>query len=510
MVPDALLPLAANDQLFHLLAETAMDGIVVIDAQGVVQIYNHACEKLFGYREREVIGRNVKMLLPETDTGEHDRLLAQCHSTNDGRFAGAGRKAIGERKDHSIFFMYLSVGQTILDGKKIYIAVIRDLTEINDEAVHRLDSDRLLAQIVQSSNDAIISKTPEGLVTSWNAGAERIFGYAAAEMIGKDIAVLIPADHRVDENQISSRVRAGEIVEHYETMRLGKDGGEVYVSLSVAPIRDNAGRIIGATKIARDISEKRRDAILKQQMQNEFAHVARLSAMSETSAAIAHELNQPLTAIISYVQATLRLLKPHDPAAAQIEKARETMQKVANQAKRAASIIRYLREFAEKRDSRKRMEDLNDVLREAVTLAFVGRADSHVKISMDLAPDIPPVKIDKIQIQQVLLNLIRNSMEAMATVKHPRITLSSGREESDPDSAFVIIRDIGPGLSAEVAEKLFKPFVTTKDEGMGIGLSICQSIMVAHGGDIRVLNDGAPGAGFCFHLPLAQSAHDAL
>ena len=219
------------------------------------------------------------------------------------------------------------------------------------------------------------------------------------------------------------------------------------------------------------------------------------------SAAIAHELNQPLAATMNYVKAAQRLLSAELPKAEQIVTARKAMAKAAKQIIRAGAIIRYLREFVEKRASEKVPSDLNKAIREAVALGLMG-ADSSVKVILDLDRKIPPALIDKIQIQQVLINLIRNSLEAMASVARRELTITSSADE--PGCLHITVCDSGPGFASEIVAKLFEPFTTTKEKGMGIGLSICRAIIEAHDGSIRLLPDGGHGTCFLIRLPVAS------
>jgi two-component system sensor kinase FixL len=496
-------PAWKNDQLFRALIATAVDGIVVIDTDGTIQLYNQASERLFGYGPEEIIGQNVNLLMPTPYREEHHRYLSNYRDTGSKRIIGIGREVVGQRKDRSTFPMYLSVGEGTVDGKKFFVGIIRDLTELKRESARGTEANRLLAQIVQSSHDAIISKTMDGTITSWNSSAQRMFGYSAAEAIGQNISILFPPDRLQEEQLIMERLRAGMDTKYYETARLHKDGHEVQVSLSVAPIRDHEGRVIGASKIARDITEQKLAEANTQILQNELAHVARLNAMSQMSAAIAHELNQPLTAIANYVRAGQRMLSAENPTPRFLESAREAMEKAAGQTIRAGTIIRYLRDFVEKRDAERAVEDLNRIIREAVTLGLIGAAHSAVKAGLELAPQALPVMMDKIQVQQVLINLIRNSVEAMANSARKELAIST--QHVAPNAARIIVRDSGPGLPAEVEAKLFQPFNTTKDKGMGIGLNICRSIVEAHGGAIRILKDQPAGAAFEIMLPLAAT-----
>jgi two-component system sensor kinase FixL len=487
------------DELFQALIATVVDGIVVIDPEGVVQVYNAACTRLFGYPPEEVIGRNVRMLMPEPYRAEHDGYLSHYRGTGEKRIIGIGREVVGRRKDSSTFPMYLSVGEGRLRAQRFFVGIIRDLSEIKTQTAARQSSDRLLAQIVQSSDDAIISKTLDGMITSWNASAERIFGYSAAEAVGRNIAMLFPPELLAEEENITAHLRAGQEIDPYETVRRHKDDRDLMVLVSVAPIRDGTGRVVGASKTARDITQRKQAEFQTQKLQSELAHVARLSAMGQMSAAIAHELNQPLTAVTNYVKAAHRMLGADQLTERQVASARDAMEKAASQTLRAGNIIRSLREFVEKRDSDKTREDINAVVQEAAALGLVGSASSSIDVILDLSPELSPVMMDRIQIQQVLINLIRNSIEAMAAVNTRQIIITTTQD--GPAQVSIVIRDTGPGLAAEVQQKLFQPFVTTKQQGMGIGLMICQSIIEAHGGSIRSVSDASGGAAFQIRLP---------
>ena len=487
----------AQAGLLAALLATAVDGIIAIDPAGRILLYNQACERLFGYRANEVVGQNVKMLMPEPYRDEHDGYIANYNSTGERRVIGVGREVVGRRKDGSTFPMYLSVGEGGLTGQRFFVGIIHDLSALRWETEQREGADRLLAQIVQSSEDAILSVALDGTITSWNAAAERIYGFDASEAIGKHISILQPLDRVGEETRLMAQLRAGLNIDHFETVRLHKDGHEVMISLSIAPVHDANGAVIGASKTARDVTERKRAEERVLAMQNELAHVGRLSAMGQMSAAIAHELNQPLTAIANYAKAAQRLLQNENPEPRQLQSAREAMEKAVTQTLRAGTIIRYLRDFVEKRESRKAREDMNEVIREAVSLGMVGHSHSNAKLIFALHPRLPRVPVDKVQIQQVLLNLVRNAMEAMVDVETRELTISSDVAQ---EGLRIIVRDTGPGLAPHVAARLFQPFVTTKADGMGIGLKICQSIIEGHGGTI-VARQGGPGATFVIHLP---------
>lgn len=474
------------------LLATAVDGIIVIDAAGLVQAYNPACERLFGYAAAEVIGRNVRMLMPSPYHDEHDRYLSSYRSTGQARIIGVGREVSGRRKDGSVFPMYLSVGEGHQDGQSIFVGIIHDLTREK-----RAEQERnQLAAIVESSHDVIIGKDLDGRVTSWNRGAELTYGYTAAEMMGRPITELAPPDRTHEVVELIRRVRRGEVVSQYDTQRVTKDGRILDMSLTLSPIRDGSGSVTGVSTIARDMTELRLAERRVRELTGEMLHISRLSAMGQLASSLAHELNQPLTAVVNYSEAARHMMAGAAPPMARIA---EFLAKIAAQAERAGQIIRRLRGHVEKSEVERALDSLAAVVEEASALATIGAKIDGVRVGYDLDPDLPPVLIDKIQIQQVVVNLVRNAIEALREAERREVTIRTARAEGGHQEVAVI--DTGPGLAPEIAENLFRPFATTKKDGMGIGLSICRSIVEAHGGRIWAEPNPGGGTAFRFILP---------
>jgi two-component system sensor kinase FixL len=510
--------------------------------------------------------------------------------------------------------VFADAGQPVALGG-ILIDVMR---RTEDEANSRL------AAIVESSDDAIVGKTLDGIVTAWNRGAETIFGYSAEEMIGKPISILLPPGHEDEESEILARLKTGERVEHFETRRRRKDGEVIDVSLSVSPLRDASGRLIGASKVARDITVAKhsqtalaeREAHLQsvldtvpdamvvidtqgimqsfsataerlfgytagqaigqnvkilmpspyrgqhddylgrylttgerriiglrrivvgrrkdgstfpmelsvgemrsgdrrfftgfvrdlterqeteqrlQELQEELIHMSRFTALGEMASTLAHELNQPLTAVANYLKGGRRLLE--DGQSNNIPMAREAMERAAEQALRAGQIIRRLREFVARGESERQVENLAKLIEEASALALVGAKETGVRVSFAFDSRAEFVLADRIQIQQVLLNLMRNAVEAMQEM--PKRELNVSTHQLDSETVRVDVADTGPGIASDIADQLFQPFVTTKRHGMGVGLSISRTIVEAHGG--RLWAEPNAGGGTVFRLTL--------
>jgi PAS domain S-box-containing protein len=395
---------------------------------------------------------------------------------------------------------------------------------------------RRLAAIVASSSDAIVSTSLDGTITTWNQGAEAIFGYRPDEVIGRPI-FLLAAPGREDEMPLMlDRVRRGERIEHYETIRQSKDGRQIAVSLTISPICDINGWIVGASKIARDITSRKcaeaellqlterleqrvaeRTAELEQanqrlwveiaereqadarlqELQSELFHAARLSAVGQMAGALAHELNQPLAAATNFVNAARRLLASGEHA--KVKTAHEVMAEAAAEVLRAGQIIRRLRDFVALGETDRQPENLIALIEEASALALTGAGAAGVQVFFRFDPKAVRVFANRVEIQQVLVNLIRNALDAMAACARRELEIRTTL--LDEETIEIAVADSGPGISRDVRHRLFEPFVSTKANGMGLGLSICRSIIEAHGGRLRSAPNPGGGTVFQFTLP---------
>jgi PAS domain S-box-containing protein len=373
-----------------------------------------------------------------------------------------------------------------------------------------------LAAIVESSSDAIVSKDLNGIVRSWNAGAEQLFGYTAQEAIGQPISMLIPPNHADEEPSILERIRRGERVEHYETIRRRKDGTLVDVSLTISPILDEQGHVLGASKIARDITDRKRAeqerrkleerdrslaiAAALRETEAELARVARALTVGELATSIAHEVNQPLAAIVTNAEAGLRWLNSTAP---EVQEARESLGLIVRDANRAGAVIRRIREFL-KKDSQQVEVNIKDVVQDAVALVRDDLLKKQIALRLELADGLPPVRGDRIQLQQVILNLIMNGSEAIAAVTDELCELIVIAQRSGTDQVLVAVRDCGAGADPQNVTRMFDPFFTTKRSGMGMGLAISRSIIEAHRGHIWAEPNAGPGLTVQFTLPFER------
>lgn len=488
----------ADDRL-RAIIDTAVDGIIIIDSAGTVRIYNHACERLFGYPAAEVIGRNVNLLMPEPYRAEHDEYLRRYQRTGEARIIGIGREVTGRHRDGTEFPMHLSVGEGREGGERIFVGIIHDISARKRAEAALIAREAHLRSIIDTAPDALIVIDERGAIESFSPAAERLFGYGAGEVAGRNVSMLMPSPYREQHDGYLQRyMRTGErriIGIGRVVVGLRKDGTTFPMELAVGEVQSGGRRRF--TGFVRDLTERQTRERRLQELQDELIHVARLSEMGQMASALAHELNQPLTAISNYLQACRRMIEASGMAVP--PRVLEIMEKTVAQAGRAGQIIRRMRQFIQKGESERAAENLNKIVEEATALALVGAKEHSVRPTLDLAADIGPVFIDKIQIQQVVLNLVRNAVEALIESERREIVVRTAREDG---MAVVSVCDTGPGLADVVAKNLFQPFVTTKQKGMGLGLSICRAIVDAHGGRFWATPNPERGVTFSFTLPL--------
>ena len=363
------------------------------------------------------------------------------------------------------------------------------LTLAEDQAT-RLES------MINAIPDAIITIDERGLISFFNAAAERMFQYKADEVIGQNVKTLMPAPYSVEHDGYLDRyLRTGE----RRIIGLGrivvgqrKDGSTFPIELAVGEALAKGKHIF--TGLIRDISDRQETERRLHEVQADLIHVSRLSAMGELASALAHELNQPLTAIGNYLMAAQQLVQRGPEHA---ERAIEVIGKSIEQAMRAGQIIRQLRNFVQKREVERSPAEIEKVVDEASALAFIGLKEKGIRVAIERQGNLPKVPIDRIQIQQVLINLIRNAVDAMEDQNRRELTI---RISADDREVRISIIDTGSGIPPDMEEKLFNAFATSKATGMGVGLSISRNIVEAHNG--RLWFEANPSGGTMFHLAL--------
>ncbi|WP_348642228.1 PAS domain S-box protein [Mesorhizobium sp. B2-3-5] len=470
----------------------------------IFELTNTAYQRLIG--QRQVIGKSVRDALPELEGQGFYEQLDQVFQTGEP-YRGRGVKIILRNKNDEaveeriLDFVYQPIKAD--DGRITAIFVEgNDVSELSfANAALQLREDHLRS-ILATVPDAMVVIDEQGRIQSFSTAAETLFGFRASEVIGQNVNILMPSPYRGEHDAYLHRyLTTGErrIIGLGRTVTgMRKDGSTFPMELAVGEMNPGTGRFF--TGFCRDLTERHRAEARIQEQQMELLHMARFTALGEMASTLAHEINQPLTAITNYLKGSRRLLEKSTEENAPM--LRDAVEKAAEQALRAGEVIRHLRDFVARGESERQVERLPALIDEASSLALVGAREMDLKVSFKLDPAAELVLTDRIQIQQVLLNLMRNAVEAMQGT--PRRELHVTTVARADGMAEVSVIDTGSGLSPEVSAQLFQPFVTTKKQGMGVGLSICRTIVESHGGHIwaEPMPDG--GTAFRFTLRIIE------
>lgn len=477
----------ALDPRFHLAAivDSSDDPIISKDLNGTITSWNQAATRVFGYRPEEIIGQSILKLIPPELQHEEAEILRKLRA--------------GERIEH-----YETVRVT-KNGERVHLSVT--ISPVRDESgriiggskIARDISDRKkadeirfrLAAIVDSAEDAIISKDLNGIIKTWNYGAERMFGYESAEMVGQSILKIIPADLRYEEDEILRKLRAGQRLEHYETTRVRKNGEKIEISATISPIKDELGTVIGASKVARDISDRKR--IERLLVQSE-----KLAATGRMAAAIAHEINNPLESLMNLVFLARQYSTPAGKAHNLLLTAEQELERVAHIARQTLGYYR---------DTGAPVEVyLHDLIENVLAVYNSKLISSGINLDTRFN-DLQKITVSKGEMLQVFSNVIANAIDAMRDggklqISTRKIISSSG------DGLRTIIQDNGTGIALQNLPKIFEPFFTTKGElGTGIGLWVARQLLESRGGQISVASTsekGSSGTTITIFIPFAM------
>ncbi len=494
-----------SDAQARAVVDNAVDAIATINFNGVVLSFNRAATRMLGYAPEEVIGRSISMLLPDEHSRHHDTYLARHLATPQARILGVGRELEALRKDGSIVPIHLAISEVIVEGQHTFTWIMRDIS------LERADKEEIRRQNERLS--VTVRNAPMGIVTyrfgetfaSTNRAFEWMIGYSNEELRALDLATLTHADDRDELKRLTDDARQGRIEQFSVRLRLlTRDGASVHVVTHSAITHDQHGTPDLIIAQVEDLTAEMQAKEAERIHQDRLTHVARLSTLGEMTAGIAHEINQPLTAIAMYARSSVRMLEAGTPKP---ERLQEALEKLSAQSLRAGAVIDRVQRLVRKQESKFETVRVNDLISDILRLAESDARVNDTQISLDLAADLPTVDADPIQIQQVLLNLIRNGIDAMREIgcRHGnRVEISTRAVD---DLVEVSVSDLGCGVGAELTETIFTPFATTKPNGMGIGLTMCRSIIRAHGGQLNYWNNPDHGATFCFQLP-TESSHE--
>ena len=378
---------------------------------------------------------------------------------------------------------------------------------------HSPEDSSLLALIIETAPDAIITADTNGNILSFSPAAERIFGHTEAEVIGRNVTMLMPEPYRSEhDGYMDHYLKTGErrIIGIGREVRAQRKSGEIFLAeLAVGELKFGKDHVF--TGFIRDADDRAKAETRARELQHSLERVSRIQMLGEMSAALAHEINQPLAAITNFAEAAKHALGSDAPDLDAIAK---QVTAISEQSMRAGEIIRRMRKLVERGTANIQREDINDIILEAIRVGRLSTTSERLHLEFDLGEELPDVMADRIQIQQVILNLMRNAIEALTDDEHrvkiasnlsnrvERIVLKAGHVN---DQVVVSIHDSGPGIPDHIQERLFDPMVTTKTRGLGIGLAVCRTIIAAHGGRIWAENVD-DGAVFHFTLPVAPEA----
>jgi two-component system sensor kinase FixL len=393
-------------------------------------------------------------------------------------------------------FVFIAVGTAVSLGGEWFQRARGEARQVNADLARR---EAHLRSILETVPDAMVVIDEAGLIRDFSQAAERLFGWKPEEVFGRNVSILMPSPYAEEHDSYLERYyRTGErriIGVGRVVVGQRRDGSTFPMELAVGEMRISDKRYF--TGFVRDLTERQDTEARMQELQSELVHVSRLTALGEMASALAHEINQPLSAITNYLKGSKILLNKDEIPR---ERVSDALERASAEALRAGEIIRRLREFVARGETERNVESLSKLIEEASALALVGAKQHGVRVDMRFDRGADRVLVDKVQIQQVVLNLIRNGIDAMEDSARKKLSISTTRE--DQNRALVQVSDTGSGIDAEALQRLFQPFFTTKAAGMGVGLSISRTIIEAHGGHLRARNAESGGAVFEFTLPI--------
>ena len=477
--------------------------LYMLDNKGNVAIWNRGAERLKGWSEAEVMGRHASLFYP-ADAVSKGKPEADLELVRrQGRLDQEDWRV---RKDGSEFLASVSITALHDDAGLLrgFAKIVRDITDQRALENALRASGEHFRSILSTVPDAMIVIDDHGVITSFSAAAEKLFGYRQEAVVGTNIRALMPSpDRERHDGYIERYLATGErkIIGIGRTVTGQRaDGSTFPMELFVGEALAGEQRLF--TGFVRDLTQRRATEEQMQSLQSELIHVSRVSAMGTMASTLAHELNQPITAVANYVEGVRDLLAKPDEG--DVPMIREALNDAAKEAMRAGDIVRKLRDFVSRGEIERTIEPLHDLIREAAVLGLIGAREKGVETHFELEGSGPLVLVDKVQIQQVLINLIRNAVEAMTKSSTKTLTILSAPEPRGMVRVSVV--DSGAGISPDLADALFSAFVTTKSDGMGLGLSICRTIVEAHGGKIWM--EPGPQSGASFHFTLVAAGEE--
>lgn len=495
--------LRASEERYRTIVTTSAEGIWTLDTEARTTFVNDRMASMLGYRPEEMLGRKLYDFMDR----EARARAAQTFMRRERRTGEGGDFRFRHRDGSAVWTRPATSPLLGPRGEFVgALAMVSDVTE------RRRAEEKLarLAAIVESSEDAILTMSLTGTILTWNAGAQRLYGYRASEVIGCHVSIVVPPARSPELSHVLRQVRSGHAIRNLETVRRRKDGSEVIVGLSISPLRDTDGRLTGASAIARDISELRKGEEERRHLEDQLRQSQKMEAVGRLAGGVAHDFNNFLTAILGFSEVLERELGPQHPA-------RGRVRQIHKAGERAAALTRQLLALSRRQNLRPEVLDLAELVQSL--LGLIGRLiGDDIRLAFLAPPDLGPIEADRSQLEQVVLNLAVNARDAMPsggvlTFELREVVLdalqASARVGLRPGPHVALkVSDTGMGMDAGVRERIFEPFFTTKPpgQGTGLGLSTVHGIVHQSGGSIAVASAPGHGATFEIHLPRAAAA----
>ena len=467
--------------LLEAIVRSSEDAIIAKDLDGIVTSWNPAATRVFGYQPEEMIGQSILKLIPEHLHHQEDFILGKIRAGEQIAHLETERV----RKDGRKIVVLLTISP-VRDRQGKVIGVSKIARDITDQQQMDMTRERLAA-IVESAEDAILSKDMNGAITSWNRAAERTFGYTEEEMVGASILKMVPEDLHPEEFGILEKMRAGERIDHYETVRLTKDGRRLNVSLTISPLRDASGEVIGASKVLRDVTQRKR-------MEQSLIDAEKLSASARMAASIAHEINNPLEAVLNLIYLA-RSTSTDAEVRGYLNTAESEVVRLSHIAKQTLGFYREQNSAA--------VVSMTALVDDVLKIYGAKLRDAGVTVETRFA-STRTLAVRKGEMIQVISNLVTNSIYAMAPGGKLMVTTEDGTCNGG-EAVVLLIEDTGRGIPVENLQRVFEPFFTTRGSiGTGIGLWVAKQFIAGHSGTIEVESNTDPvlhGTKFRICLP---------
>jgi len=492
--------LRKTEERTRLIIDTALDAVVTMDALGTISSWNKQAEAIFGWNSTEAVGRRMsELIIPSPKRTAHERGLRHFLATGEGPLLSRRIEVTAIRRDNVEFPAELEVIPMRLGNDWVFSAFIRDITESKQAERKLRESEFNLRQMAETIPEMLWSATADGAIDYCNSRLLDYTGLSAGEVMGKGWAKLIhPDDVESATRTWTSCVARGAAYQVEARAFHALDSAYRWCVMSARPLLDHDGRILKWHGAVVDMHDWKQAQEALRNTQAELANMARVMTVSQLTASIVHEVNQPLCGIITNASTCLRMLDADPP---NLEGARETARRIIRDGNRASEVITRLRALFSKGQVTSEPVDLNEAAREVIALLLSKLRRDRISLRCDLADDLPLVTGDRVQLQQVIMNLLQNASDAMNNVHDRARQLLIQTQRDEAEHVRLTVRDSGLGLDPQTANRLFDPFYTNKVDGMGIGLSVSRFIIENHGGRIWAKPNDGPGATFCFSIP---------